>query len=52
MLMKYPSKPISITSPRYDGVLDVKTGILTITRNDKDGKLLYEQVKPYLKERV
>ena len=40
-----PSEPFPITSPRYDAVLDVNTGILTITRNDKNGKLSYEQAR-------
>ena len=39
-----PSKPRSIQPPRYDGVLDVQKGILSVERNDKDGKLSYEQL--------
>ena len=39
-----PLKPRSIQPPRYDGVLDVQKGILSVERNDKDGKLSYEQL--------
>ena len=39
-----PSKPRTIQPPRYDGVLDVQKGILSVERNDKDGKLSYEQL--------
>lgn len=40
-----PSEPRPITPPMWSGVLDVQKGTLTITRDDENGKLTYEDIK-------
>lgn len=45
---KNPSQPIAIKPPMYCGVFNVQTGTLTVWRDDENGKLTYEQAKPYL----
>ena len=47
---KNPSQPIDIKSPMYRAELDVKTGILTVARDDENGTMPYDIAKEYLKK--
>ena len=40
-----PMPPKHIQSPRYDAKVDATSGVVTIYRNDKDGKLSLEEVE-------
>ena len=46
-----PTPPRPIPPPMWSAVLDVKKGVLTITRDDEHGTMPYEEAKHWLERK-
>lgn len=45
-----PSEPRPIKPPMYRATVDLKTQTLTVTRDDENGNMSYDEVKSWLKK--